>query len=196
MTNETVAHDRAGPFAPGHIAALLGTAVTFLDAEFAALPDAIFAWHPVPGEWCALEVVGHFIETEERGFGGRIRTILAEERPRFHTWDPDAVARARRDCERDPAAVLAEFVRRRTTSVALVKTLTPDDLDRGGDHPEVGFLTVRDLLHEWVHHDANHLRQLLANVQAYSWPGLGNAQRFSMPEGEVDSGEGLPSRGI
>ena len=32
---------------------------------------------------------------------------------------------------------------------------------------ELEVLTVRvgDLLHEWVHHDRNHLRQILANVQ-------------------------------
>jgi hypothetical protein len=30
-----------------------------------------------------------------------------------------------------------------------------------------------------MHHDRNHLRQLLANVQAGVWPHMGNAQRFS-----------------
>jgi hypothetical protein len=43
----------------------------------------------------------------------------------------------------------------------------------------VGRLTVRDLLYEWVHHDRNHLRQILANVQAFAWPHMGNARRFS-----------------
>ena len=132
-----------------------------------------------------LEVVGHLIETEERGFAGRIRTILAEERPRFSTWDPSAVARERQDEQRDPAQLLAEFAGRRTAA-ALVESLTAADLARGGDHPEVGFLTVNDLLHEWIHHDANHLRQMLANVQSYTWPQMGNAQRFSAPDPEPD----------
>jgi hypothetical protein len=35
------------------------------------------------------------------------------------------------------------------------------------------------LLHEWVHHDGNHLRQALVNVQAYKWPHMGNARRFT-----------------
>jgi hypothetical protein len=170
------------PFAPRQAAALLGTMPVILRAQFEAVPDALLRWRPVPGEWCALEVVGHLVETEERGFAGRIRTILAEERPRFSTWDPSAVARARHDERRDPAELLAEFTGRRALSVALVETLTATDLARGGDHPEVGFLTVNDLLHEWIHHDANHLRQMLANVQAYTWPLLGNAQRFSAPD--------------
>ena len=55
------------------------------------------------------------------------------------------------------------------------------DLGRGGHHPTVGYLRVGDLLHEWVHHDRNHLKQILSNVQAYTWPHMGNAQKFSAP---------------
>ncbi len=54
-------------------------------------------------------------------------------------------------------------------------------LRRAGRHPAVGALTIGDLLHEWVHHDRNHVRQVLALVQAFVWPHLGNAQRFSHP---------------
>jgi hypothetical protein len=170
------------PFAPRQGAALLGTMPIFLQAEFAAAPETLLRWRPASEEWCLLEVVGHLIETEERGFAGRIRTILTEERPRFTTWDPSTVTRERQDEQRDPAELLAEFIRRRTSGVALVETLTANDLNRGGDHPEVGFLTVNDLLHEWIHHDANHLRQMLANIQSYTWPSMGNAQRFSGPD--------------
>ena len=169
----------SAPFAPRQAAALLGTMPIVLQAEFDAAPEALLRWRPAPEEWCVLEVVGHLIETEERGFAGRIRTILAEERPQFTTWDPSTVARDRQDERRDPAELLAEFIRRRTSGVAIVEALTPAALDRGGDHPEVGFLTVNDLLHEWIHHDANHLRQMLANIQTYTWPSMGNARRFS-----------------
>ena len=172
----------SAPLAPRQGAALLGTIPVFLQAEFAAAPEALLRWRPASEEWCLLEVVGHLIETEERGFAGRIRTILTEERPQFTTWDPSTVARERQDEQRDPAELLAEFIRRRTSCVALVETLTATDLNRGGDHPEVGFLTVNDLLHEWIHHDANHLRQMLANIQTYTWPSMGNAQRFSGPD--------------
>ena len=36
------------------------------------------------------------------------------------------------------------------------------DLQRGGHHPQVGYLRVGDLLHEWIHHDRNHIRQMEA----------------------------------
>ena len=170
------------PLSPIAAAALLGTMPIILRAEIAASPADFPRWRPALTEWCLLEVVGHLIETEERGFAGRIRTILAGDRPRLTTWDPSAVARERQDARRDPDELVSEFTRRRTTGVALVETLTDDDLGRGGDHPEVGFLTVNDLLHEWIHHDANHLRQVLANIQAYTWTNMGSAQRFSAPQ--------------
>jgi hypothetical protein len=47
----------------------------------------------------------------------------------------------------------------------------------------VGELTVADLLAEWVHHDRNHVKQLLANTQARVWPQMGNAQRFAALDG-------------
>jgi len=34
-------------------------------------------------------------------------------------------------------------------------------------------------MHEWVHHDRAQLRQVLEIAQAFAWPNLGNAQRFS-----------------
>jgi len=69
----------------------------------------------------------------------------------------------------------------RRDSVALVAGLRAADLGRGGQHPKVGPLRVADLLHEWVHHDRNHIRQMLANLQTVAWPHMGNAQRFSAP---------------
>src|SRR5215213_10840583 len=104
------------PLAPRQGAALLGTMPIFLQAEFATAPEALLRWRPASEEWCLLEVVGHLIETEERGFAGRIRTILSEERPQFLTWDPSAVARERQDEQRDLTELLAEFIGSRTSS--------------------------------------------------------------------------------
>ena len=39
-------------------------------------------------------------------------------------------------------------------------TLTPSDLQRRGMHPELGPVTVSQLLATWVAHDLNHLGQI------------------------------------
>ena len=172
----------AARLTPAEAADCLRAALGTLRAELTGLPATALGWHPAPGEWCTKEVLGHLIEAEERGFAGRVRAILAAaEPPRFTGWDQPAVARARGDCAKDGAALLGEFARAREASITLVAGLREPDYARGGQHPTVGFLTIGDLLHEWVHHDRNHLKQILANVQEFVWPHMGNAQKFSRP---------------
>jgi len=174
-------HDISDPLPPSAVAELLRSAAAMIQAELSALPTPLLAWHPAPGEWCAKEVLGHLIEAEQRGFAGRIRIILEHDESTLEAWDQVAVARARRDCERDPTALLDEFATLRAASAALVAGLRDSDLRRGAAHPTVGHLRVGDLLHEWIHDDRNHVKQLLANVQEFVWPHMGNAQRFSRP---------------
>ncbi len=158
---------------------LLPATVLTLRAELEPLGNDIMRWHPAPGEWCINAVLGHFIEAEQRGFAGRIQRIVAQPGRRLETWDQPEVARQRRDCDKDGLELLREFEAMREESVRLARGLSPDQLRLSADHPQVGELRVVDLLHEWVHHDRNHVKQILSNVQAYMWPHMGNAQRFS-----------------
>ncbi len=163
---------------PADVAAILSATATAIKAAFEALPAPVTAWHAEPGEWCLKETLGHMIEAEQRGFAGRIRIILDGDTPALTGWDPEAVTRERRDCAKEPSAILAEFSALRAASVDLVAGLRQADLQRGGQHPQIGFVTVADLLHEWVHHDQNHLKQMLTTVQEYAWPHMGATQRF------------------
>jgi len=169
------------PLSPSAVASMLRGAAAAFAAELRGLPEPLLRWRPAPGEWCVKEVVGHIIESERRGFAGRIRIILGEDRPSLEGWDPAEVAAARHDDERDGETLVTELLRMREDSAALVSGLRSDDLLRAGRHPKVGELTVGDLLQEWVFHDRNHLKQILSNVQAYAWPHMGNAQKFSAP---------------
>lgn len=169
----------SAPFATGEIVVLLTAAMEAIRGEFSRLPGRVLTFRPAPGEWCILEVLGHLIEAEQRGFAGRIRLILAQDGRQLEQWDPEQVARERCDGQRDPSILLGEFVRLREVSLQLVERLREADLAKRGEHPSVGTLTVNDILHEWVHHDRNHIAQMMANVQACAWPHMGNAQRFS-----------------
>ena len=161
------------------IAALLETTPQILRQKLSLLPEEIQRWRPASGEWCINEVLGHLIEADRNGFDGRIRTILAEERPHLIAWDIGGVSARRRDCERNGLDLLAELAVMRAQSAQLVAALQPEQLARTGLHPVVGELAVSDLLHEWAYHDYNHVRQILSNVQAFIWPSLKNAQKFS-----------------
>ena len=160
-------------------AALLSATVHTLRAELGPLGKELMRWHPAPDEWCANEVLGHMLEAERRGFAGRIQRILAQPGRRLEDWDPAAVARERRDCDRDGLELLCELEAAREESVRVVNGLAAEQLRLSGDHPHVGELRVVELLHEWLHHDRNHVKQILGNVQDFVWPYMGNAQRFS-----------------
>ena len=165
-----------------------GDAATVV-AELAAL-GAEGGWRPAPGEWSANECVGHLIEAERRGFAGRIRHDPRRARPSpgippdLEAWDPPAVAeRAAATTCATAAELAAEFAalraRRRRAGP---RPRSADDLRAAGIHPEVGPLRVDELLGEWVHHDRNHVRQMLAVTQARVWGQMGNARRFSLED--------------
>ena len=101
----------------------------------------------------------------------------------LEAWDPPAVAAARRDDLRPALELADEFAALRADSVGLVRGLSAEDLPRFGNHPEVGPLRVDELLGEWVHHDRNHIRQLLEVTQRRVWDQMGNARRFSLAGG-------------
>jgi hypothetical protein len=167
------------PLTTDEVAAFLGSTSALIEGEVKALSDEDARWHPAPGEWCVNEVLGHLIESEKRGFFGRITRTLEAAGQLEQPWDQTAVARERRDCERMASSLFMEWMGIRRRSIEMVSALRPEQLDRTCVHGKVGELSVRDLLHEWVHHDRNHTRQLLANVQHLVWPHMRNAQKFA-----------------
>ena len=166
--------------APSEVARLIESAAAAIRAEFAAHPDDVLGMASGAGR--VVRQGGSRPPHRERA--PRLRRPDSSD-----TWPATSraskrgirreVARARRDCQRPASALLAELDALRRDSAALVAGLRPADLERGGRHPTVGRLRVGDLLHEWVHHDRNHLRQVLANTQAAAWPHMGNARRFT-----------------
>jgi hypothetical protein len=166
---------------PLELVRLLHASTNALAAEVWALGTQATT-RPAEGEWCANEVLGHLIEADRRGFAGRIRTVLAEERPTFERWDQPGIAAARRDNLRDPGELIQEFMSAREEDLAFVAELSPTVMGRLGIHPAVGELSIGDLLHEWVHHDREHLAQMLAVTQGQVRPFMGNAQKFGQPK--------------
>ena len=170
------------PLTPDEIAPLLAATVATLRAEVRALAGEARR-QPAEGEWSVSECVGHLIEADRRGFAGRIREILAADRPVLARWDPPVVAAARHDNEADPIDLVEQFAAGRSAAIALVRSLSAADLARVGIHPEIGPLRVDEILAQWPFHDRSHVRQALAVSQARLWPQMGATQRFSEPAG-------------
>jgi hypothetical protein len=114
-----------------------------------------------PGTWSPFDVVGHLIHGERTDWIPRAEIILADGESRaFTPFDRFAMFEASRGKTLDE--LLETFAVLRASSLARLTTLrlTPADLERRGRHPELGPVTLEQLLATWVAHDLNHLAQI------------------------------------
>jgi hypothetical protein len=114
-----------------------------------------------PGQWSAFDVVGHLIDGEETDWIPRARHILAKGPDRrFEPFD------RHRHIERNRGKQLGELVDEfswlRDDNLATLAAwrLSPGQLALTGEHPELGTVTLQQLLATWVVHDLGHVAQL------------------------------------
>jgi hypothetical protein len=127
------------------------------EALAAGLDRDLLARGPEPGEWSALDCLGHTVDTEETIFTWRIRAFLdgVEVLP---SYDPDKQRTPITD-ETDPADLARQLAPRRAANLELLGTLKESDLDRQCRHSELGPVTLRQFIHEFGAHDTMHLVQ-------------------------------------
>lgn len=112
------------------------------------------------GTWSAFDVLGHLIHGERTDWMPRARHILAgDERP-FDPFDRNAQFVESRG--KEPDELLEAFARLRAENLAELRALrlSPTELERTGRHPELGTVTLRNLLATWVVHDLDHIWQI------------------------------------
>jgi uncharacterized damage-inducible protein DinB len=145
---------------------LLSRTPHILRAWLYGLPDA-WAYSDEGGEtWSPFDVVGHFIHGERTDWIPRLRLIL--ENDGLREFEPfDRFAQFEESQGSSMEQILETFAELRASNLATLRglNLQPADFARQGRHPELGIVTVRQLLATWVAHDLNHLGQV-AQVMA------------------------------
>lgn len=131
-----------------------------LSALLTGLPETWVGATEGDGTWSPYDVVGHLIHGERTDWIPRTRHILAGETRPFVPFDRSAQFQESQG--RSLAELLATFaeLRRQNVAVLLGLNLTEDDLNRRGLHPELGEVTLRQLLATWVVHDLDHVTQV------------------------------------
>jgi uncharacterized damage-inducible protein DinB len=132
-----------------------------LTAAIRGRDDATLSRRPDGKNWAAKEVVCHLRDIEEM-FMGRFGMILAMDNPKlsFDPTTPDRWAEERQYLRNDAQHALGAFRQRRDESLALLRTLTPEQWKRAGIHATRGPVTVNDFVTLMAWHDDNHLDQL------------------------------------
>ncbi len=150
----------AANFLEESLAILTRTPAT-LDSLLRDLPDAWTSADEGPGTWSPYVVIGHLIHGEKTDWIPRLLIILehGESRP----FDPfDREAQLRHTDKKALPALLDEFRDSRNDNVHRLRAarLTPAQLELSGRHPELGRVTVRQLLATWTAHDLAHILQI------------------------------------
>ena len=145
---------------PEGIAMLVRTPA-ILNAWLAGAPEAWLRAHEGPDTWSAFEIVGHLIDGEETDWIPRARIILAQGPHRRFT-PYDRFRHLSVDHGRTIEARLERLAAARAENLATLRgwNLTPSQLALTGEHPELGSVTLAQLLATWVAHDLDHLMQI------------------------------------
>lgn len=122
-----------------------------------------------PDTFSPFDVVGHLIEGEKHNWLVRAKHILEHgERKPFAAFDRYAMYELNRS--RTMNDLLTEFATRRAANLAELRSLglTADLLATKGSHPDLGSVTLAQLLASWVVHDLGHTHQI-AKAMAYQY---------------------------
>lgn len=123
------------------------------------------AWHRAdegPDTWSPFDVVGHLIHADETNWIPRARTILeAEAGSAFPPFD--RFGQLSRFPEWSLDDLLDRFAEVRQASLQTLRSwdLTDQQLSLRGRHPELGEVTLRQLLATWTVHDLAHTGQVV-----------------------------------
>jgi uncharacterized damage-inducible protein DinB len=113
------------------------------------------------GTWSPFDVIGHLIHGERTDWMPRLRLVLEHGTERAFT-PFDRFAQLEASKGRALEDLLAEFEALRARNLAELDGLCLGErqLDLQGRHPELGLVTLRQLLATWVAHDLDHVVQI------------------------------------
>lgn len=126
------------------------------------LPESWLMTNEGPDTWSPYDIVGHLIHGEETDWIPRAKIIVEHGESRaFTPFNRAAMFEASQG--KSMVELLETFAQLRGESLRELDelNLTPDLLERRGLHPELGVVTLSQLLATWVVHDLSHIGQVM-----------------------------------
>jgi hypothetical protein len=155
---------RQDEFDLDEVIAVLERTPASLSTLLAHLPGRWLRATEGEGTWSPHEVLVHLIHGERTNWIPRARHILAGESRPFDPFDRTVQFTANKG--KGVGELLATFAELRRENVAALMglNLTSADLGRTGQHPELGEVSLRQLLATWVVHDLDHIGQIVRTM--------------------------------
>jgi hypothetical protein len=149
-------------YALEHAKEVLTSSPATLKSLLRHLSDPWIIQNEGPDTWSPYDVIGHLIHGEETDWIPRARMILdyGETRP-FEPFNRFAMFEKSKG--KSIAELLDTFAELRAGSLRELDAmnLTRQLLEKRGKHPELGVVTLKQLLATWVVHDLGHIRQVV-----------------------------------
>jgi hypothetical protein len=133
-----------------------------LNALLRDLPEPWLVQNEGVDTWSPYDVIGHLIHGEETDWIPRAKIII--EHGETRAFEPfDRVAMFEESKGKSFVELLDTFAELRAKNLCELDSLslTADLLNKRGRHPELGVVTLRQLLSTWVVHDLGHIRQVV-----------------------------------
>ncbi|MBS1652823.1 MAG: DinB family protein [Bacteroidetes bacterium] len=111
--------------------------------------------------WSSYDVIGHLIHCDEENWIPRILVVLSDSEVR--KFEPlDRLAQLEKSKGKNINQLLDDFVKIRFSSIVKLRTLniTDEQLSKTAIHPELGTVTLSQLISTWVVHDLDHISQI------------------------------------
>ncbi len=152
-----------------HTIALLGRTPASLDAFLRELPDPLTRQNEGGDTWSAYDIVGHLVYAERTDWMLRVKMIL--EFGETRTFEKfDRLGQVKESQGKSLGQLLDAFARVRAANLNELRALNlqNEDLNRRGQHPSLGVVTLAQLLATWAAHDLTHLHQL-SRIMAHQY---------------------------
>jgi uncharacterized damage-inducible protein DinB len=145
-----------------HAKEILGSTPPTLNSLLHHLPTEWIMANEGSDSWSPFDILGHLIHGEETDWIPRARMILeyGETRP-FTAFDRFPMFEKSKG--KSLADLLSSFSQLRAESLQQLEemNLTPEMLKQRGMHPELGPVTLSQLISTWVVHDLGHVGQIV-----------------------------------
>ena len=143
------------------------------------VPAEVLQWKPAAGRWSITEVLAHLLIIEKL-YEQRARRMVIDESPALAKYVAPAESEIPKKSARQ---YLEELVALRRAFVFFLHSVPSAAGARTGIHPEMGTITLSQMLHELANHDLGHLRQIAELYRAYCFhPHAGPFQKYSQPK--------------
>jgi hypothetical protein len=140
--------------------AILERTPASLHALLDGLPEIWIKATEGDGTWSPYDVISHLIHNERINWIPRARHILAGETRAFTPLDQTAQFIESQGKSLEELLATFADLRRENVATLIGMKLTDDDLDRRGLHPDLGGVTLGQLLATWTVHDLDHVTQI------------------------------------